>query len=54
MVRVKSVAEQEMNARGEGRSRIGRSLLAAAAGIAAALGVGAVALTRPFARAPWE
>jgi hypothetical protein len=44
----------EMNAQSEGRIRIGRILLALAAGGTAALGVGALILTRPFAETPWE
>ena len=46
--------EREMNAESARRFRIGRVLLALAAGSAAALGSGALILTRPFADAPWE
>jgi hypothetical protein len=43
-----------MNTQSEGRLRIGRTLLALTAGGAAALGAGALILTRPFAEPPWE
>jgi CubicO group peptidase (beta-lactamase class C family) len=47
-------ALQRESDQSEGRFRIGRILLALAAGGAAVLGAGVMILTRPFAEAPWE
>jgi hypothetical protein len=44
----------EMNTQSEKRIRIGRAILALAAGGAAALAAGALFLTRPFAETRWE